>query len=121
MILTLLTIKLLLLNFFHILVRPPVQRTVIRFRSFKNFDLQAFKNDILSSPLYSNPAVTATALADQLSSTLTEILDIHAPNKTKSVVQRPPKPWINSEVLEAKRVRHSLERRWRQAYCPMDR
>ena len=101
--------------------RPITKRTVIHFRSFKDFNLQAFKNDILSSPLYTDPADTATDLGNQLSSILTNILDLHAPSKTKSIVQRPSKPWINVEILEAKRVRNSLERRWRQTCCPMDR
>ena len=106
--------------------RLPTQRTLTRFRSFKDLDLPAFRSDILSSPLYTDPATTTSDLADQLSTTLTDILDSHAPVKTKTTVQRPSKPWINAEILEAKRVRNSLERRWRQGikhqgHCPMDR
>ena len=53
------------------------------------------KVDILASPLYTKPASNASDLADQFFSTLRSILDIHAPIKTKTVVQRPHTPWIN--------------------------
>ena len=80
-----------------------------------------FKSDILASPLYTKPASNASDLADQFSSTLRSILDIHAPIKTKTVVQRPHTPWINPKILQAKRERSRLERCWRRWKSPFDR
>ena len=71
--------------------------------------------------LYTKPASNASDLADQFSSTLRSILDIHAPIKTKTVVQRPHTPWINPEILQAKRERSRLERCWRRWKSPFDR
>ena len=101
--------------------RPPTERTTIQYCSYKTIDVDNFKSDILTSPLYTNPASNASDLADQLSSTLKSILDIHAPIKSKTVVQRPHTPWINPEILQAKRERSRLERCWRRWKSPFDR
>ena len=52
--------------------------------------------------------------------TLNSILDIHAPLKSKIVVLRPHTPWINPEILVAKRERSRLERSWRRWKSPVD-
>mgnify|MGYP003547058831 FL=1 len=101
--------------------RPLTQRTTIHYRSTKNIDLDAFKHDILTSDLYTKPASTASDLADQFSSTLSTLLDKHAPTKTKTIIDRPPNPWINPDILEAKRERSRLERRWRHTHVSDDR
>ena len=114
-----LTTNLSLLKFFsHI--RPTTQRSVIHYRSFKTIDIDNFKSDILSSPLYTNPASNSSDLSEQLSSTLNSILDIHAPLKS-IVVLRPHTPWINPEILAAKRERSRLERSWRRWKSLFDR
>ena len=102
-------------------IRPTTQRSVIHYRSFKTIDIDNFKSDILSSPLYTNPASNSSDLSEQLSSTLNSILDIHAPLKSKIVVLRPHTPWINPEILVAKRERSRLERSWRRWKSPFDR
>ena len=68
-----------------------------------------------------NPASNSSDLSEQLSSTLNSILDIHAPLKSKTVVLRPHTPWINPEILAAKRERSRLERSWRRWKSPFDR
>ena len=47
-------------------IRPSTERTTIQYRSYNTIDVENFKNDILSSPLHTNPASNAAALADQL-------------------------------------------------------
>ena len=46
---------------------------------------------------------------------LARILDHQAPLKTKEVVIRPLIPWINDDILVAKRKRRKFERRWRSS------
>ena len=41
--------------------------------------------------------------------------------RSKTVVQRPHTPWINSGILQAKRERSRLERCWRRWKSPFDR
>ena len=43
-------------------IRPTTQRTVIQYRSFKTIDIDNFKSDIVSSPLYTNPASNSSDL-----------------------------------------------------------
>ena len=107
-------------NSSHTSALPPNDQP-IQYRSYNTIDVDNFKSDILTSPLYTNPASNASDLADQLSSTLKSILDIHAPIKSKTVVQRPHTPWINPEILQAKRERSRLERCWRRWKSPFDR
>ena len=102
-------------------IRPTTERTTIQYRFYNTIDVDNFKNDILASLLYTKPASNASDLADQFSSTLRSILDIHAPIKTKTVVQRPHTPWIDPEILQAKRERSRLERCWRRWKSPFDR
>ena len=102
-------------------IRPTTQRSTIQYRSYNTIDVDNFKSDILTSPLYTNPASNASDLADQFSSTLKSILDIHAPIRSKTVVQRLHTLWINPEILQAKRERSRLERCWRRWKSPFDR
>ena len=102
-------------------IRPTTQRSVIHYRSFKTIDIDNFKSDILSSPLCTNPASDSSDVSEQLSSTLNSILDIHAPLKSKIFVLRPHTPWINPEILVAKRERSRLERSWRRWKSLFDR
>ena len=44
-------------------IHPTTQRSVIHYRSFKTIDIDNFKSDILSSPLYTNPASNSSDLS----------------------------------------------------------
>ena len=115
-----LTTNLLLLSSFHTFVQ------LLNALSFNTAlsnpsTLTILKSDILSSPLYTNPASNSSDLSEQLSSTLNSILDIHAPLKSKTVVLRPHTPWINPEILAAKRERSRLEQSWHRWKSPFDR
>ena len=54
-------------------------------------------------------------LVDQYNKVLAELLDKHAPPKTKSVTVRARAPWFTEEILSAKRERRKAERRWRSS------
>ena len=88
-------------------IRPTTQRATIQYRPYNTIDVDNFKSDILTSPLYTNlmpnNASNASDLADQFSSTLKFILDIDVPIRSETVVQRTHTPWINPEILQAKR------------------
>ena len=54
-------------------------------------------------------------------SELTEILEKHAPLKSRLVTIRPAGPWYNDEIKHEKRARRRYERRWRTTKLPSDR
>ena len=67
-------------------VRKPATRTHIHFRPWKELDIPAFKNAILTFPLYTNSADDASELAIQVASTLADILDNQIPIKSKLII-----------------------------------
>ena len=62
----------------------PVQKEVT-LRKLKDIDVEKFQNDILQSSLITNPPDDVTELIDQYNSTLSTILDAHAPARTKKI------------------------------------
>ena len=93
--------------------KPRPTQTNIKYRSLRNINLTAFKEDI-SAELINPPEGTS---CDQLvlyyDSLLTNLLDKHAPLKTKCITPRTSAPWFNEEILAAKRKKRQLERKWR--------
>ena len=100
---------------------PTTKHTTTTFRPIKKINISAFKSDLAKSDLIQKPATTASALYDQYHSVLADLLDRHAPTKTRSVSAHPPDPWITEEILEAKREKRRLERVWRHTKFPIDR
>ena len=57
---------------------------------------------------------------DYTTTLLSQVLDGHAPLKTKTVQARPKVPWYTSEIAEAKRRRRKAERKWRRTRLQED-
>ena len=85
------------------------------YRCLKDIDVDAFEKDILQSSLHTSPAEDVNDLVNQYNTVLTELLDKHAPPKTKLVTVRARAPWFNEEILSAKRDRRKAERKWRSS------
>jgi trehalose/maltose hydrolase-like predicted phosphorylase len=99
--------------------RPPrITKTV---RCYRSIDTAAFSNDIRLSHLYSSPACTLSSYLDQFNSTLTSVLDKHAPLKNVSVNQRTHKPFITEEIRHEKGKRSKLETIFRRTRLPSDK
>ena len=98
--------------------RPAIVRTC---RKIKAINLKKFQSDLQSSDLLQCPAESLDDLALQYQSTLSSVLDVHAPLVLIKVLQRPSQPWFCSEIAEAKKKRRRLERRWRRTKLEIDR
>ena len=72
-----------------------------------------FSNDILASTLYSSPSSTLDSYLCQFNSTLSTLLDKHAPLKSITCQSKIRKPFITDEILKAKSIRSRLETIWR--------
>ena len=59
-------------------------------------------------------------LTSSYNSTLTSLLDKHAPMKEKVVVCRQRLPWFNSKIKCAMRTRRKAERKWRRTKSQQD-
>ena len=81
-------------------------------------DLTAFKGDIARSDLFND--VDPEKLVDLYNNTLCLLLERHAPVTSKKVLFRPNVPWINSDIIKAKRQHRKAERKWRTTRCQYD-
>ena len=49
------------------------------------------------------------------------LLDTHAPEKTKKVAIKEKRPWMNDRIKAAKKLKRKMERRWRQSKLTVHR
>ena len=100
--------------------KPSFQTRIIKFRKTKSLDAESLSNDVVLTGLCdrgnSDPITPLDlgVLVEDYTTTLSQVLDGHAPLKTKTVRARPKVPWYTSEIAEAKRRRRKAERRWRR-------
>ena len=66
------------------------------FRKLKNIDIAEFSSDIASSMLCAS--VQWDSIETLSDCTLTDILDKHAPLKTRIMINRPKIPWFNDDI-----------------------
>ena len=92
---------------------PRPSHTVKLVRSFKNINITNFSNDILASNLHSVTPTSLNSYVELFSSTLNNILNIHAPLKSINVSNRPQKPFITPDIKIQKNLRSRLESIWR--------
>ena len=79
-------------------------------------DLQALKDDILNSKLHASTLGPLTAdvdaLTDQYNNILSDLIDKHAPERSRSITLRPNAPWYNDDLRLLKRQKRQSERRY---------
>ena len=97
----------------------PTPLTQISFRCIDAINISSFVRDIYSSPLIHNPPSSLSDLVDCYNSTLTNLLNKHAPLKTKLVHSRPSKPWFTSQLHDLKSTCR-LQRIWARTRSAFD-
>ena len=90
------------------------------FRKLREIDIELFKKDI-SESLVPDSRKDASTLVDQFNKVLHELLDKHAPQKTKIVTLRPQVPWFNDDMREEKRKKRRLERKMKKSGLEIDK
>ena len=92
-----------------------INSTFKEVRKLSKIDLELFKNDILSSRLFSESMpVDTDSYAEQFELTLSELLNKHAPSVKIKICSKKSKPFITKEIKEAKSKRSRLEPIWRR-------
>ncbi|KXJ18376.1 RNA-directed DNA polymerase from mobile element jockey [Exaiptasia diaphana] len=102
-------------------VKPICKSRTVSYRKICSIDLDAFRHDIAESLLCKSPATELSALCHQYDAVLAEILNKHAPLRTKIISTRPRAPWYNDVIRENKTKRRRLERRWRKTKLTIDK
>ena len=101
--------------------RPALSCKELTFRKLKNIDIAEFSADIASSMLCASADWdNIDALSDCFNMTLTDILDKHAPLKTRIMINRPKIPWFNDDIKQLKRKRRRLEKKALKTDLPGD-
>ena len=104
-----------------VLRKPVLAVKQVSFRKIKAIDLVTFKNDIAQSNLCQDPPVELKDLVSSYNTTCASILNKHAPELTKTIIERPRVPWFNEEIRSAKRDGRTKERIWRTSKLDSDR
>ena len=104
-----------------LLVKPRRPRQKITYRKYAAINNIEFITDLEQSTLFTNPSDQITGLSRQYNSTITGLIDKHAPLITRVITIRQRTPWFSEELSEAKRQLRRAERRWRQTRLTVHR
>ena len=97
-----------------LLVKPRRGRQKITYIKYTAINNIKFITDLEQSTLFTNPSDQITGLSRQYNSTITGLIDKHAPLITPVITLRQRTPWFSEDISEAKRQLRQAERRWRQ-------
>ena len=97
---------------FQVCVPKPAKpvKTIVT-RKWKNVDIQCFASD-LQSMLSPECLTSSDSAVEHYNTTLSLILEKHAPSIHRQIVIRPNTEWFTSEMKAAKRVCRKLERQY---------
>ena len=91
-------------------IKSSPEKANITFRHINKIELDTLHLDLSNSDLLMHPKTSLLELTDQVSETLSDLLEKHAPKQIKMTQLRPPSPWMSVEIILAKRRRRYLER-----------
>ena len=100
--------------------RPTLPNKKIKYRIWKNFDLEKFKTDSTNSELTLNMPVDVDSATNQYHTVLSKLFEKHAPLQEQVITIRAKAPWYHSEIHEAKRFRRKLEHKWLKTKLEID-
>jgi len=86
---------------------------LITFRQYHKIDRDQMKRDLQKTAFVVSPSDNVSDLYDQYMSSLSSVLENHAPLKTKCL-SKPTPVWVTQQYREAKRLRRQYERIWRK-------
>ena len=87
----------------------------ISFRKISNIDLESLKSDISKSPICLSPSEDICTLVDQYNSSLSALLEKHAPLQNKVLSSKNNEPWYDNNIREIKLECRRAERKWRKS------
>ena len=88
-------------------------------RKLHAIDMESFSNDLVT--VLATAAVSnLSEITDHYNNVLSEVLDKHAPEKSKVITIRPAAPWYSEEITGRKKLRRKLECCWHKTKCSDD-
>ena len=86
----------------------------VSFRRYHKIDKEKMKADLLASELINNPSKGPDTLYKLYHSTLSTLIDKHAPLHTKHTKAKYTPGWVNDTAIAAKETKRLLEHIWRR-------
>ena len=93
---------------------------IVTFRQYHKINVDRLREDLAASAFVAHPSDDIDPLYEQYVSSLSDLLDIHAPLKTRRLT-KPAPSWITNEYRTAKCMRKQYERTWRRYKTPLNR
>ena len=90
----------------------PISQTnaTITFCKYHKIDKEKLKTDLLASELLNNLSKEADTVYEQYHTTLSTLIDKHAPPHTKNTKAKYIPGWVNETVIAAKETKRLFER-----------
>ena len=85
----------------------------ISYRKLKSIDFDSLRSDLEKSKLCTRDFSNLCELTSSYNSTLSSLLEKHAPPLKKTVISRQRVPWFNSDIKGAISARRRAEKKWR--------
>ena len=103
--------------------RPKATKQVVKSRDLHTIDKGKFRNDLKESLTCSNKTDNDSVnnMAEQYNNVLSNLLNEHAPEKSREISLRPKAPWYTDSLRDMKRKKRSLERRWKKTELTVDK
>jgi len=98
-------------------IAPPLSSQIF-FRCFKSISVSKFTRDILHSRLVTHPPRNLSDLVEAYNTTLSSLIDKHAPLKTKTIRAKPINKWYTPDLSTLKSARRHLEKLWLHTRSP---
>lgn len=102
--------------------RPAPNTRRVTYRNIKTVDPVKFTELIGAEKIYTSPPADVDAFADELDASVTRVMDMLAPARSRTVrVGKRSTKWLSTSAVASKRRRRRFERRWRRTRAEVDR
>lgn len=102
-------------------VKPSLPKRCITYRDFKSLKLECLKNDIRCSALSQCTANTVDEQTDLYNNTLSNLIEKHAPLKTRTLTIRPLAPWYCNKIHAMRKAKRKAEKLWKKTKLTIHR
>ena len=99
---------------------PGLPKQTVSYRSWRSVDHDILRKDI-GSAFYNFTCSDVESAVHHYNEVLQNIVEKHAPEKTRVVTIRPEAQWYNSELAEEKLLKRKYERRYNKSRLAVDR
>ena len=99
---------------------PGAVKRTITYRNWKSVDISVLRSDIAKA-FDGFTTQDPESAVESYNSVLKDIVDKHAPEKSRVIVVRADAPWCTSELVKEKRLRRKLERKYNKTKLAVDK